>query len=213
MSWVSAVKVGPDQESVEPPWLSVDNFNDKNLLQSVSDWLLDEASLTDRLINFYKEVFSVKLLNESWTRPLESEIGLLENSGNEKVLIRKVILCLDKRPVVFARSIIPKFAIEGPLSHLQNLGDKSLGAILFDTPGIFRSSFEIALISGTNPYLPQEFFQTNPVWGRRSCFSISSNKIIVSEIFLNTFEPWTLTKIKQANKEKYTLKNHQESAN
>ena len=207
------MKAGPDQESVEPPWLSVDNFNDKNLLQSVSDWLLDEASLTDRLINFYKEVFSVKLLNESWTRPLESEIGLLENSGNEKVLIRKVILCLDKRPVVFARSIIPKFAIEGPLSHLQNLGDKSLGAILFDTPGIFRSSFEIALISGTNPYLPQEFFQTNPVWGRRSCFSISSNKIIVSEIFLNTFEPWTLTKIKQANKEKYTLKNHQESAN
>ena len=207
------MKVGPDQESVEPPWLSVDNFNDKNLLQSVSDWLLDEASLTDRLINFYKEVFSVKLLNESWTRPLESEIGLLENSGNEKVLIRKVILCLDKRPVVFARSIIPKFAIEGPLSHLQNLGDKSLGAILFDTPGIFRSSFEIALISGNSPYLPQQFFQTNPVWGRRSCFSISSNKIIVSEIFLNTFEPWTLTKIKQANKEKYTLKNHQESAN
>ena len=207
------MKAGPDQESVEPPWLSVDNFNDKNLLQSVSDWLLDEASLTDRLINFYKEVFSVKLLNESWTRPLESEIGLLENSGNEKVLIRKVILCLDKRPVVFARSIIPKFAIEGSLSHLHNLGDKSLGAILFDTPGIFRSSFEIALISGTNPYLPQEFFQTNPVWGRRSCFSISSNKIIVSEIFLNTFEPWTLTKIKQANKEKYALKNHQESAN
>ena len=207
------MKAGPDQESVEPPWLSVDNFNDKNLLQSVSDWLLDEASLTDRLINFYKEVFSVKLLNESWTRPLESEVGLLENSGDEKALIRKVILCLDKRPVVFARSIIPKFAIEGPLSHLQNLGDKSLGAILFDTPGIFRSSFEIALISGTNPYLPQEFFQTNPVWGRRSCFSISSNKIIVSEIFLNTFEPWTLTKIKQANKEKYALKNHQESAN
>ena len=213
MSWVSAVKAGPDQESVEPPWLSVDNFNDKNLLQSVSDWLLDEASLTDRLINFYKEVFSVKLLNESWTRPLESEIGLLENSGNEKALIRKVILCLDKRPVVFARSIIPKFAIEGPLSHLQNLGDKSLGAILFDTPGIFRSSFEIALISGNNSYLPQEFFQTNPVWGRRSCFSISSNKIIVSEIFLNIFEPWTLTKIKRANKEKYVPKNHQESAN
>jgi chorismate--pyruvate lyase len=98
--------------------------------------------------------------------------------------------------VVFARSIIPKIAIEGPLSHLQNLGDNSLGATLFDTPGIFRSSFEVALISGNNPYLPQEFFQTNPVWGRRSCFSISSNKIIVSEIFLNTFEPWTLNTIK-----------------
>ena len=189
------MKAGPDQENIEPPWGSVDNFNDKILLGSVSDWLLDEASLTDRLINFYKEVFSVKPLNQSWTLPLESEVALLKNSSDEKALIRKVILCLDKRPVVFARSIIPKIAIEGPLSHLQNLGDKSLGAILFDTPGIFRSSFEIALISGNNPYLPQQFFQTNPVWGRRSCFSISSNKIIVSEIFLNTFEPWTLNKV------------------
>jgi len=114
--------------------------------------------------------------------------------------------------VVFARSIIPKIAIEGPLSHLQSLGDKSLGAILFDTPGIFRSSFEIALISGNNPYLPQKFFQTNPVWGRRSCFSISSNKIIVSEIFLNTFEPWALNSIKQADKEK-KASNNQEIAN
>ena len=101
--------------------------------------------------------------------------------------------------MVFARSIIPKIAIEGPLSHLQNLGNKSLGAILFDTPGIFRSSFEIALIPGNDPYLPLQFFQTNPVWGRRSCFSISSNKIIVSEIFLNTFEPWTLGKVEKAN--------------
>ena len=200
ISWVSAVKASPDQENIEPPWVSVDNFNDKNLLRSVSDWLLDEASLTDRLINFYEEVFSVKPLNQSWTLPLESEIALLESSGDEKALIRKVVLCLDKRPVVFARSVIPKIAIEGPLSHLQNLGDKSLGAILFDTPGLFRSSFEIALISGNNPCLPQEFFQTNPVWGRRSCFSISSNKIIVSEIFLNTFEPWTLKKlVRQAN--------------
>ena len=200
ISWVSAVKASPDQENIEPPWVSVDNFNDKNLLRSVSDWLLDEASLTDRLINFYEEVFSVKPLNQSWTLPLESEIALLESSGDEKALIRKVVLCLNKKPVVFARSVIPKIAIEGPLSHLQNLGDKSLGAILFDTPGLFRSSFEIALISGNNPYLPQEFFQTNPVWGRRSCFSISSNKIIVSEIFLNTFEPWTLKKlVRQAN--------------
>ena len=193
------MKASPDQENIEPPWVSVDNFNDKNLLRSVSDWLLDEASLTDRLINFYEEVFSVKPLNQSWTLPLESEIALLESSGDEKALIRKVVLCLDKRPVVFARSIIPKIAIEGPLSHLQNLGDKSLGAILFDTPGLFRSSFEIALISGNNPCLPQEFFQTNPVWGRRSCFSISSSKIIVSEIFLNTFEPWTRGKVEKAN--------------
>ena len=193
------MKASPDQENIEPPWVSVDNFNDKNLLRSVSDWLLDEASLTDRLINFYEEVFSVKSLNQSWTLPLESEIALLESSGDEKALIRKVVLCLNKKPVVFARSVIPKIAIEGPLSHLQNLGDKSLGAILFDTPGLFRSSFEIALISGNNPYLPQEFFQTNPVWGRRSCFSISSNKIIVSEIFLNTFEPWTLGKVEKAN--------------
>ncbi len=193
------MKAVPDQENIEPPWVSVDNFNDKNLLRSVSDWLLDEASLTDRLINFYEEVFSVKPLNQSWTLPLESEIALLESSGDEKALIRKVVLCLDKRPVVFARSIIPKIAIEGPLAHLQNLGDKSLGAILFDTPGLFRSSFEIALIPGNNPSLPQEFFQTNPVWGRRSCFSISSNQIIVSEIFLNTFEPWTLGKVEKAN--------------
>ena len=140
--------------------MSVDNFSDKNLLRSVSDWLLDEASLTERLINFYEDVFSVKPLNQSWTLPFESEVALLESSEDEKALIRKVILCLDKKPVVFARSIIPKIAIEGPLSHLQNLGNKSLGATLFDTPGIFRSSFEIALIPGNDPYLPLQFFQS-----------------------------------------------------
>ena len=78
------MKVGPDQENIEPPWVSVDNFTDQNLLRSVSDWLLDEASLTERLINFYEDVFSVKPLNQSWTLPFESEIALLESSEDEK---------------------------------------------------------------------------------------------------------------------------------
>ena len=195
------VKLDRDQENVEPSWVSVDNFNNTKLLQEVSSWLLDNSSLTDRLNNFYKEVFSVKPLSQSWNFPLESEIALLENTRNEKALIRKVVLCLNEKPVVFARSVIPKITMEGSLSHLKELGDKSLGAILFDTPGILRSSFEIALISGNDPYLPQEFFQSNSVWGRRSCFSIFSKRIIVSEVFLNSFEPWTLNNINKAHKE------------
>ncbi len=192
------VKLDQDKQNVEPLWASIDNFYDKELLKKVGGWLLDEASLTSRLINFYDQVFSVKPLSQSWDFPLESEAVLLNYSNSEKALIRKVVLCLDQEPVVFARSVIPKIAIKGSLSHLKDLGDKSLGAVLFDTPGILRSSFEIALIPGESAYLPQEFFQTRSIWGRRSCFSLFSEKIIVSEVFLNSFEPWPVSAIEYA---------------
>jgi chorismate--pyruvate lyase len=56
-----------------------------------------------------------------------------------------------------------------------------------------RSPFELSLIPGDSEYLPAEFHQHSPAWGRRSRFDITGKKLMVSEVFLDCFTPWQAT--------------------
>ena len=177
-------------KNIEPLWSLVDDFGSSDLPTVNRIWLLDNTSLTDRLTSNYDQEFSVRVLDQRWEAPLPSESRLLDISTGEQALIRRVTLRLGEIPVVFARTIIPASTLDGSLNHLTTLGNVSLGAILFDTPGMVRSPFEIALIPGDHTYLPRELFQVDPIWGRRSCFSLHSKRLIVSELFLSGFVPW-----------------------
>jgi chorismate--pyruvate lyase len=108
----------------------------------------------------------------------------------EQSLVREVILTLDHRPVVFARSVFPFSSLDGSLAHLRRLQNRSLGAILFRHPGMRRSPFELARVEGDSDYLPPELHQPVPAWGRRSRFEIAGKGLMVSEVFLQGFAPW-----------------------
>lgn len=153
-------------------------------------WLLDDGSLTGRLIDLGLGDFSVQRRYQGWEVPLDSERRLLGLPPRERALVREVTLHLGETPVVFARSVFPYRSLTGSLAHLRRLQNRSLGAILFRNAGMHRSPFELALVSGDADYLPLDLQQSTSAWCRRSRFEIEQRGMMVSEVFLQGFRPW-----------------------
>lgn len=150
-------------------------------------WLMDETSLTERLINACSQQFTVKVLNQSWVKPTQSEQKLLSIRQCEKVLLRQVILYCGNKPVVYAHSLIPLKTLRGKHKRLGCLKNKPLGKYLFSKPYLKRSSLQWSLIK-QNSALYRIIAKNNTlegdIWGRRSLFHLKQKKILVSEYFL-----------------------------
>ncbi len=174
----------------EPVWRHATHFSTAELTAHERAWLLDDGSLTGRLIASNSGRFSVQRLRQSWDTARLSERDILQVPPRQRTLVREVVLRIDQRAVVFARSLFPLSALSGSLRHLQRLRNKSLGSILFRYPQMQRSPFEITRIAGDSAYLPAFLHQSGPAWGRRSCFDIDGRRLLVSEVFLQDFQPW-----------------------
>ncbi|MEE4661143.1 MAG: chorismate lyase [Halieaceae bacterium] len=160
---------------------------DRNAAE-LPEWLLDEGSLTERLLWASEGNFRVERLSQSWRRPLLSEALLLGLAPGQWALVREVVLrCFDE-PWVYARSVIPADTLSGRLRRLRRLQNESLGALLFKHPKLAREAFEVALLPAGSSYLHPEFRQTRPCWARRSCFSLYNHRLLVSEVFLEQFQ-------------------------
>ncbi len=174
----------------EPSWQPAQQAPLGILPQPTRAWLLDEGSLTERLSSLGD--FRVQRLYQGWQRPLASERRLLSQPPRRIALVREVLLLLGDIPVVFARSVFPVTSLTGELTHLRQLQNSSLGAILFNHPSMRRSPFEVARLNGDSGYLPAAQRQSSPAWGRRSRFQITGKDLMVSEVFLEHFSPWPL---------------------
>ena len=177
--------------AAEPRWRATAHFSCRDLPPSTRPWLLDDGSLTGRLIDLKMGRFAVRRLYQGWQVPLPSERRLLTLAPRQQALVREVALLLGDVPVVFARSVFPLSSLTGSLTHLRRLQNRSLGAILFKHPGMHRSPFELALMPGDSDYLPADLRQAAPAWGRRSRFEIEGKALMVSEVFLEAFVPWS----------------------
>ena len=180
----------PRQMPTEPRWQPCERFTSAALPATCRNWLLDDGSLTGRLIDLDQGRFSVLRLYQGWQVPLSSERRLLDIPRRQQAIVREVVLRLGSEAVVFARSVLPVSSLTGSLAHLRRLQNKPLGAILFSHPGMHRSPFELARIPGDSCYLPDHLHQAGPAWGRRSRFDIDGKGIMVSEVFLERFRPW-----------------------
>lgn len=150
-------------------------------------WLLDEQSLTRRLIDGCDANFSVQVIKQRWVLPNNSERQLLELPPRQKVLLREVILHCGNKPVVFARSLIPICTLRGEHRRLGRLKTKPLGQYLFSKYYLKRSQFQCARLSNAMPFyqfLHQNFGLDQDIWGRRSLFQLKKKKLLVSEYFL-----------------------------
>ena len=176
--------------TTEPRWRPEAHFTNAELPPRFRSWLLDDGSLTRRLIDMHRGQFRVTRLFQGWRTPLPSEQRLLDIAPRQQALVREVVLTLDHQPVVFARSVFPHASLTGPLTHLRRLQNRSLGEILFRNPRMQRSPFELSLIPGNSAYLHPELRQALAAWGRRSRFDISGRALMVSEVFLQKFTPW-----------------------
>ncbi|GAB3283938.1 chorismate--pyruvate lyase family protein [Parahaliea aestuarii] len=174
----------------EPRWRPAGRIPNYRLGHRERTWLLDDSSLTRRIVANNPGHFRVQRLRQEWVTPLPSERRLLDIPLRQRALVREVILQVDDVPLVFARSLFPVSSLTGELRHLRQLRNRPLGAILFRMPGMQRSPFEVARIDGNSSYLPHSLQQPASAWGRRSCFDIGGRQLLVSEVFLQAFRPW-----------------------
>lgn len=154
----------------------------------MAPWLLEQGSLTRKIILNCKSKFRVEVISQRWQRPMLNEALRLNMRPEHRAFIREVLLYCGETPWVFARSVIPYKTLTGPRRALGKLGNRPLGEVLFSDPGITRDALEIAEIKrGQRMFrcatqclkeLPES------LWGRRSVFYLHDKPLMVNEIFL-----------------------------
>ena len=158
--------------------------------RSLYGWLSDNSSLTQRLIEHCSGKFEVRVRGQRWKAPLLSESRLLGIRAGEYAKVREVELLCNGIPHVYARTLIPKSSLTGRASHLQGLGNKPLGALLFSDPTTRRSAIEYARLLASHRLYQwamssmSEMERENELWGRRTLFCYAGKPLLVNEIFL-----------------------------
>jgi chorismate lyase len=137
--------------------------------------LFDASSLTAQLITLSKGDFSVEVLWQGWRKLSQQEATLLGCQENQKVAwCRDVALKVHGEPRVYARTCMPKTTLTGNERQLKNLGNKPLGAYLFQHPHMHRGKMSAYRIGHNDLSLS---------WARRSVFYLGQKPILVTEAF------------------------------
>jgi chorismate--pyruvate lyase len=177
----------------EPVWHIAERFFLGQAPTQIRNWLIDRASLTRRLQATANSSFAVCVLAQKWRKPLLSEAKALDVPADRFVFVRHVLLLVDGRPRVFARTVIPSHVARGRLRGLTRLGSRPLGEILFSTPRMRRGEIEIACLTHGHTLYRQSLLDTpgvsgEPIWGRRSVFYLYNCPLLVNEFFLPPYE-------------------------
>lgn len=138
-------------------------------------WLLDQGSLTLRLQRLSQGDFRVRVCQQGWAYPQQSEYQALGLASHRQALVREVELLCKGQVWVRARSVIPHTTLCGEERQLQYLGTKPLGAFLFKSRAMQRKNFQLASFSTENG---------QRCYGRRSLFLLHQKPLLVSEIFM-----------------------------
>lgn len=148
---------------------------------ALRQWLLDDGSLTRRLIQLCGNDFNVQLLAACRGRARHDERRALLIRDGEQAHVREVYLCSGATPLVYARTVIPLTTLQGAARRLAHMGDRPLGALLFSSKGMRRAGIQVSRLPGN---LLQHDLNDELVWGRRSVFYLTNKPLMVSEYFL-----------------------------
>jgi chorismate--pyruvate lyase len=168
-------------------WYSSDQKDQSINNSDAESWICSDSSLTVKI----KELgiaFSVELLSQVY-RPVTSEINSLLNVIDESALFREVLLKQGNTPLVYAQTIMPTSSVTGTESMLSELGNQSLGQVLFQSPQAIRSNIEFAIVepnSQLGQYIEQQLLQpiNSTCFIRRSVFHLNGKPLLVCECFL-----------------------------
>jgi chorismate--pyruvate lyase len=173
---------------LEPAWLNYRRGRPAGVPAPWFDWLRDQGSLTQRVLQACSGRFRVHLLHQGWGVPLASERRLLGMGRTRTSMLREVELRCDDAPWVFARTVIPARSLRGRARRLAHLGERPLGAVLFADPTTRRGRVEFARLRPGQPLFEAAVInlQRPPaeLWGRRTVFYYAGKPLLVNEIFL-----------------------------
>ena len=173
---------------MEPLWRPVRRLNRAGIPEKYRPWLLDPASLTERLIGHCRQHFHVQLLDQRRARPLCSEAMAVGMRRGTRAVVRQVRLMCGDTPWVYARTIIPPPTLARKFHRFTSLGSRPLGAVLFADPSMERGEVEIARLTPSDQlyHLAARDLREKPamIWGRRSLFRLGGKPLLVCEFFL-----------------------------
>ncbi len=172
----------------EPLWRPARRLVRSGIPEKYLPWLLDPASLTERIINRCRGNFCVWLLDQRRTRPLRNEAEALGMRVGTRAMVRQVQLKCGDTPWVYARTIIPPSTFARKFHRFTTLGARSLGAMLFADPSTKRGEVEVACLTPSDQlyHLVTRELRHKPemIWGRRSLFRLGGKPLLVCEFFL-----------------------------
>ncbi len=158
--------------------------------ENLGPWLIDNGSLTRKLVVLSKDQFEVQVLRQEVATPDAAEANALKMTQQTPVMIREVVLKGRGRPWVFARSILPMTTMTGRLAGLRTLSNQPLGELLFQDPSMTREPLEAACLPARILSVPAALAAGDePLWARRSVFFLDKKPLLVSEVFLSEFKP------------------------
>ena len=165
-----------------PRWLECAALDDA-VEPLVLEWLFHQDSLTRRLTTLSDGHFSVTPLFEGWQALRDDECEALALPHQSIGWVREVYLRGHGQKWVFARSVASRSALQESGLHMDELGTRSLGELLFCDPAFERGPLQVCMYPSA--WLPTAD-TAKDLWGRRSCFSRGPLKILVAEVFLPT---------------------------
>jgi len=173
--------------TLQTQWKTKANVTSQDFIpEGVFDWLIDPSSLTARLKQ-HNDKFNIEVLGQQVQTCSKQEANS-DIAEGEQVLVREVLLFCDKKPQVFARSLLPLSSLTGEEQKLAKLGEQSLGQVLFNHADLIRKGFEIASFDQKSSLTPLlnalHLSQSTHLWGRRSVFIVKNKPIMVAEVFL-----------------------------
>ena len=163
------------------------------LPRGLAPWLSDAGSLTAR-IRARCARFRVQLVSQHLAPVRHDEAALLGLRAGELAWVREVLLLADGRPVVFARSLLPRRDVCGGWHLVQGMGTRPLGAALFADPLIRRLPLACRRLdrrdaryhraaAALSRHAPATTLDRT-LWARRSVFLLRGRALMVSEAFL-----------------------------
>ena len=160
------------------------------LKSKIDAWLKISSSMSEIIKK--RASYKVVVVNSLKKSLMENELKKFSIFRKEKLFLREVILFANDKPVMYARTVIPRAHLRGFWDELRVLKNKPLGEIIFDNKKISRSSFAYKKLSAFNDLFQRTCsLGINPeqlVAARQSTFLYKRKSILLTEVFLNNFE-------------------------
>jgi chorismate--pyruvate lyase len=154
-------------------------------------WLSAPGSLTARLRQHGQ--VSVQVLSQGRQRLWPQEQAAL---GSAQGHVREVVLSIDGRPAIWARSATTLRAVKGPWRAIKGLGKRPLAELLFAHKQVRRDPLHAQAFAHHGPqrsHLARQWHGLKPppadpapTWARRSVFWHRGHPLQV----LESFAPW-----------------------
>ncbi|WP_019895247.1 chorismate--pyruvate lyase family protein [Hydrogenovibrio halophilus] len=140
--------------------------------RSLRPWLTDRGSLTQNLRRLCSNL-SVAVMDEGDQRPTWQEAMALKLGPERRCWVRTVRLHCHGQTWVYARTVIPDLRPGNPWYSLKQLGNQPLGEVLFNTPNLVRSGFQLARTQANG-------------FARQSLFSNADTPLLLTEVLTDT---------------------------